>query len=125
MSDTDTASNGSAATPYRGERQTRLSAIWTSLGVAIIALAAILVFILQNPASVQLSFLTFRGRLPLAIALLFAMMLGAVIVLAFGAARIFQLRGVARRARRSGAEAAAATSVTLPVADSVTAGVRR
>ena len=100
-----------------------MSAVWTSLGVAIIALAAILVFILQNPASVELSFLMFRGRLPLAIALLFAMMLGALIVLARGAARIFQLRSVARRARRSKAGAAATIGVTIPVADSVTAGV--
>lgn len=101
-----------------------MSAVWTSLGVAIVALAAILVFILQNPASVELSFLTFRVRLlSLAIALLFAMMLGAVIVLACGAARIFQLRSVARRARRSKAGAAATIGVTIPVADSVTAGV--
>ena len=92
-----------------------MSAVWTSLGVAIVALAAILVFILQNPASVELSFLTFR--------VLFAMMLGAVIVLACGAARIFQHRSVARRARRSKAGAAATIGVTIPVADSVTAGV--
>jgi uncharacterized integral membrane protein len=90
---------------YPGERQTRLSAVWTALAVAIVALAAILVFILQNPRSVELSFLMFHGRLPLAIALLFAMMLGAVIVLASGAARILQLRGVARRARRARADA--------------------
>ncbi len=89
-----------AARSYPGERQTRLSAVWTMIGVAVLALAAILVFILQNPSTVDLSFLMFRGRLPLAIALLFAMLLGAVIVLACGAARILQLRGVARRARR-------------------------
>lgn len=75
--------------------------MWTALAVAIVALAAILVFILQNPQSVTLSFLVFHGQLPLAVALLFAMMLGAVIVLASGAARILQLRGVARRARLS------------------------
>jgi uncharacterized integral membrane protein len=98
--DTDTRSKS-----YPGERQTRLSAIWTSLTVAIIALAMILIFILQNPRSVELSFLVFHGRLPLAIALLFAMMLGAVIVLASGAARILQLRGVARRARRAHTDA--------------------
>jgi uncharacterized integral membrane protein len=42
----------------------------------------------------------FRGQLPLAVALLFALILGAVIVFAFGAARILQLRMVAGRARR-------------------------
>ena len=68
--------------------------------IAVLALVAILVFILQNSATVSLSFLFFHGRLPLAIALLFAMLLGAVIVLASGAARILQLRAVARRAGR-------------------------
>ena len=97
-----------------GERRTRLSAVWTALTVAIVALAAILVFILQNPQSVNLSFLVFQGHLPLAIALLFAMMLGAVIVLAAGAARILQLRGVARRARRSEKNAVAASASSRP-----------
>jgi uncharacterized integral membrane protein len=97
---------GESALP--GERQTRLSAVWTALAVAIVALAVILVFILQNPRSVDLTFLVFHGRLPLAIALLFAMMLGAVIVLAAGTARILQLRVVARRARRAQANASPA-----------------
>lgn len=67
-----------------------------------------------NPRTVNLSFLAFQGRLPLAIALLFAMMLGAVIVLAVGAARIFQLRGVARRARRTRVDAKVASGSTRP-----------
>jgi uncharacterized integral membrane protein len=62
----------------------------------------ILVFILQNLQSVEVHFLFFQGHLPLAIALLFAMVLGAVVVLAFGAGRILQLRLVARRARHQG-----------------------
>jgi uncharacterized integral membrane protein len=82
-----------------GERRTRLSGAWTALVIAILALVVILVFILQNMQSVELSFLSFHGRLPLAVALLFAVILGAVIVLGFGAARILQLRMVARRAR--------------------------
>ena len=63
------------------------------------ALAVILVFILQNLQSVEVHFLFFQGSLPLAVALLFAMILGALVVLAFGAGRILQLRLVARRAR--------------------------
>ena len=86
--------------PYPGERQTRLSGAWTALVIGILALVLILVFILQNLQSVELSFLVFHGHLPLAVALLFAVILGAVIVLAFGGARITQLRMVARRARR-------------------------
>jgi len=86
--------------PYPGEEHTRLSGAWTALIIGILALVLILVFILQNLQSVEISFLVFHGHLPLAVALLFAVILGAVIVLAFGGARITQLRGVAKRARR-------------------------
>jgi putative membrane protein len=86
-----------------GERRTRLSGAWTAVVVGLLALVVILVFILQNQKSVEVSFLMFSGHLPLAVALLFAMILGALIVFAFGAARLLQLRMVAGRARRSGA----------------------
>ncbi len=86
--------------PYPGEAHTRLSGAWTALVGGIVALLLILVFILQNLQNVELSFLVFHGHLPLAVALLFAVILGAIIVLAFGGARITQLRMVARHARR-------------------------
>ena len=43
--------------------------------------------------------------MPLAVPLLFAEVLGAIIVVAFGGARITQLRMVARTARRQNAKA--------------------
>jgi len=86
--------------PYPGEQHTRLSGAWTAVVIGTVALILILVFILQNLQNVQLSFLAFQGHLPLGVALLFAVILGAIIVLAFGGARIIQLRGVASRARR-------------------------
>lgn len=86
--------------PYPGERQTRLSGAWTALAIGVVILVVILVFILQNLQSVEVYFLIFHRHLPLAVALLFAMVLGAVVVLAFGAGRILQLRMVARHARR-------------------------
>ena len=85
-----------------GERRTRLSGAWTAVIIGLIALVVILVFVLQNQQSVQVSFLFLSGHMPLAVALLFAMILGALIVAAFGAARILQLRMVASRARRKG-----------------------
>lgn len=91
-----------------GERRTRLSGAWTAIVVGLVALVVILVFILQNQQSVQVTFLVFNGHLPLAVALLFALILGAVIVVAFGAARILQLRMVAGRARRKGPRSASA-----------------
>jgi len=86
--------------PYVGERKTRLSAAWTALVIGLVGLVMILIFILQNQQSSELSFLVFHGHLPLAVALLFAMLLGALIVVAFGGARILQLRVVAKRARQ-------------------------
>ena len=86
--------------PLPGERQTRLSGAWTALVIGIVVLVVILVFILQNLRNVEVHFLFLQGQLPLAVALLFAMVLGAVVVLTFGAFRILQLRLVARRARR-------------------------
>ena len=88
--------------PLPGERRTRLSGAWTAVVIGLVALVVILVFILQNQQSVEVAFLMFEGHLPLAVALLFALILGAVIVFAFGAARILQLRMVAGRARRKG-----------------------
>jgi putative membrane protein len=85
-----------------GERRTRLSGAWTAIVVGLVALVVILVFILQNQQSVEVTFLMFQGHLPLAVALLFALILGALVVFAFGAARILQLRMVAGRARRQG-----------------------
>ena len=86
--------------PYPGEQNTRLSGAWTALVIALLGLVLLLVFILQNLQNVELSFLIFHGHLPLAIALLFGVVLGAIIVLGFGAARIMQLRMVARSSRR-------------------------
>ncbi len=91
-----------------GERRTRLSGAWTAIVVGLVALGVILVFILQNQQNVKVTFLVFHGQLPLAVALLFALILGAVIVVAFGAARILQLRMVAGRARRKGPRSAPA-----------------
>src|SRR3977135_3383064 len=73
--------------PLPGEQRTRLSGAWTAIVIGPVALVVILVFILQNQASVEVTFLMFHGHLPLAVALLFALILGAVIVFAFGAAR--------------------------------------
>jgi uncharacterized integral membrane protein len=75
--------------------------VWTMVGVGIALLVAILVFILQNGRRVGVQFLMLDGTLPLGVALLFAALLGALLVLVAGTARILQLRVVARRHRRA------------------------
>ncbi len=115
MAEGPSGQEAEAEKPYPGERQTRLSGAWTALVIGIVLLVVILVFILQNLQSVEVHFLVMEGQLPLAVALLFAMILGAVVVLAFGAGRILQLRLVARRARHKGPPAA--TAPAKPPAD--------
>jgi uncharacterized integral membrane protein len=100
MSDSTPGGVPETGEPLPGERQTRLSGAWTAIVIGLVAMVVILVFILQNQQTVEVTFLFFKGRLPLAVALLFSLILGAVIVVAFGAARILQLRIVAGRARR-------------------------
>ena len=78
---------------------TRTSMVWTMVGIGVVLLVAILVFILQNGQRVR--FLMVDGTLQLGVALLFAALLGAMLVLVAGAARVLQLRVVARRHRRS------------------------
>jgi lipopolysaccharide assembly protein A len=80
---------------------TRTSMVWTMVGIGVLLLVAILVFILQNSQRVRMRFLIVDGTLPLGVALLFAALLGALLVLAAGAARVLQLRVVARRHRRT------------------------
>ncbi|MGH3678959.1 MAG: LapA family protein [Natronosporangium sp.] len=58
----------------------------------------LIVFLLQNTGSVEVTFLWLHGSLPLAIALLIAAVGAALLTMMVGVARITQLR---RRLRRS------------------------
>src|SRR5215213_1189831 len=80
---------------------TRTSMVWTMVSIGVVLLLAILVFILQNGQRVRVRFLMANGTLPLGAALLFAALLGALLVLVAGAARVLQLRVVSRRHRRA------------------------
>ena len=64
---------------------------------ALVLLALTVVFVVQNPRDTKVTFLTFSGHLPLAVALLVAAALGALVVLALGTIRIIQLRSLVRR----------------------------
>jgi uncharacterized integral membrane protein len=87
--------------PQHTVEPTRTSMVWTMVGIGVVLLFAILVFILQNGQRVRVRFLMANGTLPLGAALLFAALLGALLVLAAGAARVLQLRVVSRRHRRA------------------------
>jgi lipopolysaccharide assembly protein A len=87
--------------PQHTVEPTRTSMVWTMVGISVVLLFAILVFILQNGQRVRVRFLVANGTLPLGAALLFAALLGALLVLVAGAARVLQLRVVSRRHRRA------------------------
>ena len=76
---------------------TRTSRTWMRVLPALVVLAVILVFVFQNPKDVKVRLFTFSGTLPLSVALLGAVVLGALMVLALGSVRILQLRGQIHR----------------------------
>jgi uncharacterized integral membrane protein len=81
---------------------TRSSRAWIRLLPVLIVLAVILVFVFQNPKDVKVSIFTFSGTLPLSVALLGAVILGALMTLALGSVRILQLRRQVHRKSRTG-----------------------
>jgi lipopolysaccharide assembly protein A len=78
---------------------TRWSAAWVGICGAALTLVALIVFMLQNTRRVEVTFLWMHGTLPLALALLIAGVGSAILAMVFGAARITQLRRLARRRR--------------------------
>ena len=94
-----------AAPPLKIKR-TRTSGLWVTMGCFAVLLLLLLIFILQNGAKVDISFMGAHGHLPLGVALLFAAVCGVLLVVLAGAARIGQLRTVARRHRRADAKLA-------------------
>jgi putative membrane protein len=89
-----TASPGTPA-PERVP-STRASTAWVALCATAVVLVALIVFLLQNTRSVQVSFLWMEGAAPLAVTLLIAAVGAALITALLGTLRITQLRRVAR-----------------------------
>ena len=87
----------SAASSRTSPPTTRLSATWFGVCAAALTLVVLIIFMLQNTRSVEVSFLWLHGNVPLALALLIASVGTAVAVMVVGAARITQLRRHARR----------------------------
>jgi uncharacterized integral membrane protein len=81
-------------------RRTRSGSAWAATALFAIVLLLLLIFILQNGHTVAVSFFGATGHLPLGVALLLAAVLGVLLVIIPGTARIIQLRMTARRHRR-------------------------
>ena len=82
---------------------TRTSGTWTGIGIGLFVLVIVIVFIGQNTKSVPINFLWMHGSFPAGVAVLAAFVLGGIVVLLLGVARLAQLRLLARRHRHDGA----------------------
>jgi len=88
-------------------RRSRFGALWISSILAAVVLVLLLVFIIQNSAKVDISFLGAHGHLPLGVALLLSAVSGLLLVAIPGTGRILQLRRQVRRGLATGAGATA------------------
>ena len=78
-------------TPSRVPR-TRTGAAWFGICATAVAFLALIIFMLQNTRSVEVTYLWMHGTLPLALALLIAGVGVTLLAMAVGVARITQLR---------------------------------
>lgn len=81
--------------------RTRISGIRTGLIAGFVGLIVVIIFIIQNAHTVNISFFGAHLHLSLAVALLLAAIAGALLMAAAGTARITQLRRIMRRDRRN------------------------
>ncbi len=83
-----------------GAARTRTSGAWTAVAVGLVLCLAVLVFILQNGHRARYNFVGQHWTMPQGVAILLAAVAGGLAVLLVGAARVLQLRVLARRVRR-------------------------
>jgi uncharacterized integral membrane protein len=76
---------------------TRAGALWTSLIAGFLILILLLIFITQNTVPTPFTFLGWHWSLPLGVAILLAAVVGGLITVAVGTARILQLRRAAKK----------------------------
>lgn len=76
---------------------TRAGALWSSLIAGFVILILLLIFITQNTVPTDFRFLGWHWSLPLGVAILLAAVVGGLITVAVGTARILQLRRAAKK----------------------------
>lgn len=72
--------------------RTRTSIVWVTLTLFVVVLLLLTIFILQNSQHVKVSYFGWSGSLPLAVAMLFSAIAGALLLALAGGGRILQLR---------------------------------
>jgi uncharacterized integral membrane protein len=97
----DAATSGAGEPPNGHDplRGSRTSGTWIAVTVLSLLLLLLAVFILQNTQKVEVAFLGWSGRAPLAATLLIAAAGGALVVATAGVLRVLQLRRRVKRQR--------------------------
>jgi uncharacterized integral membrane protein len=108
--------------PQHVVKRTRMGGLWFASGSFAVVLLLLLIFILENGRSVDVAYFGAHGHLPLGVALLLAAVLGILMVVIPGTARIVQLRLTARRHRRADAGQGAANGQTYSTGDTPAPG---
>lgn len=80
-------------------RVTRSGVMWTATVLALVLLVLLIIFIAQNTNTVDLQYFGLRGTVQLGLALFVAAVGGGIVVAIAGAARIIQLRAIARKGK--------------------------
>jgi uncharacterized integral membrane protein len=104
----DTSAPGGPAAPGLPQhkiKRTRISSTWVAITSFAIVLLLLLIFILQNGRTVEVSYFGAHGHLPLGAALLLSAVAGVLLVALPGSARMVQLRITALRHRHDDAAA--------------------
>ena len=78
----------------------KLGSAWVGLVLGALVTILLLIFIAQNTATTDVRYLGLEFSLPLGVLILFAAIVGALIMALFAGFRILQLRMRARRARK-------------------------
>ncbi len=86
--------------PQHKVRRTRIGGVWIASALFAVVLLLLLIFILENGNKVEISYFGAHGHMPLGVALLLSAVLGILLVVIPGSARILQLRMTARRHRK-------------------------
>jgi uncharacterized integral membrane protein len=80
---------------------TRAGAAWVALVTAALLTVLLIIFLVQNTRSTEISFLWMTTRTPVAVALLIAAVGSVLLTLILGTARIAQLRRLVRKQRNT------------------------
>jgi len=89
---------GSSAHPLE---RTRLSGAWVATGCFVVVLLFLLFFILSNNYDVRITIFGQHVHMPLGVAMVFAAVCGALLILLAGVARLTQMRSRVRKHRRA------------------------